>query len=73
MDKKLELERLMKEKLNVAELDRDALISSYGLDSLDIVEFLLGLEEKFGISFDPEDIKDIKTVGEMFDVLVSKI
>lgn len=73
MDKKTELEALMKEKFNVEQIDRDALIASYGLDSLDIVEFLLSLEEKYGITFDAEDTKDIKTAGQMFDLILGKI
>ncbi|MFA6755649.1 MAG: acyl carrier protein [Bacilli bacterium] len=73
MAKKEEIETLIKEKLKVNEIDRDATITTYGLDSLDVVEFLLGLEEKYGVTFDDKEISSLKTVGQLIDVIENKI
>ena len=72
-DTKLEIEKMIKEKLNIAEIDRNATIATYGLDSLDVVEFLLDLEDRFNITFDSNETKGIKTVGELLDLVNKKI
>lgn len=68
-----EVEELIKEKLKINEIDRNATLATYGLDSLDVVEFIFSLEEKYNISFDAEDTKDIKTIGDLLDVVKSKL
>ena len=40
-----------------------------GADSLDIVEMLMNLEEKYGITIPDETLADVKTVGDMVRVL----
>ncbi len=41
-------------------------------DSLDVVELLMALEEEFGIpAIDTEDLADITTVGEAFDIVMA--
>ena len=73
MSKKEELESLINERLGVDEIDRDATIATAGLDSLDVVELLLDLEDRFGVTFTSEETKDLKTFGELFDLILSKI
>lgn len=73
MNKKEELEHLIKERLGVDEIDRDATIATAGLDSLDVVELLLDLEDRFGVTFTSEETKDLKTFGELFDLILTKI
>ncbi len=41
-------------------------------DSLDLVEVVLALEEKFGIEIPDEEIAGVKTVGEAADLVISK-
>ncbi len=73
MSKINEVENLIKEKLNVAEIDKNATLATYGLDSLDVVEFILELEDKFSISFEAEDTKDIKTIGDLLNLVEKKL
>lgn len=68
-----EVEQLIKEKLNVEEIDKSSTLATYGLDSLDVVEFILELEEKFSISFEAEDTKDIKTIGDLLNLVDKKL
>ena len=42
-------------------------------DSLDLVELVMALEEEFGIEVPEDDLKDIRTVGQAFDLVVSKL
>jgi len=41
-------------------------------DSLDLVEVVLALEEKFGIEIPDEEIASVKTVGEAADLVIAK-
>lgn len=67
------IENLIKEKLNVETIDKEATLATYGLDSLDVVEFILELEDKFGISFEADETKDIKTIGDLLSLVEKKI
>lgn len=68
-----DIENLVKEKLNVETIDKEATLATYGLDSLDVVEFILELEDKFGISFEADETKDIKTIGDLLSLVEKKI
>ncbi len=72
-EKRDEVIQMIKEKLNVQEIDKNATISTYGLDSLDVVEFLLDLEDRFNITFDSAETKGLKTVGELLDLIDKKL
>jgi acyl carrier protein len=41
-------------------------------DSLDLVEVVLALEEKFGIEIPDDEIASVKTVGEAADLVIAK-
>ena len=42
-------------------------------DSLDVVEFVMELEEEFGISVPEEELAEVKTVGQAFDIIAAKV
>jgi acyl carrier protein len=42
------------------------------VDSLDLVELAQVIEDEFGIALKGDDVKDIKTVGELVDLVVSR-
>jgi acyl carrier protein len=42
-------------------------------DSLDLVEFVMALEEEFDISVEEDELDGISTVGAAFDLVVSKL
>ncbi len=44
-----------------------------GADSLDLVELVMALEETFDIEVDEEELKDIRTVGQAFELIYAKI
>jgi acyl carrier protein len=44
-----------------------------GADSLDLVEFVMALEERLDIAVPEEDLEGIATVGEALDLVLSKL
>ena len=42
-------------------------------DSLDLVELVMGLEERFDISVPEEDLEDVGTVGQAVDLVMAKV
>ncbi len=55
------------DQLNVDEADvteEASFTDDLGADSLDLVEFVMALEEQFGISIPDEEAENIKTVGD---------
>ena len=44
-----------------------------GADSLDLVELVMALEETFDIEVGEDELKDITTVGEAFELIYAKL
>ncbi len=68
-----DIEKFVCEKLNTETLDKNALISSYGIDSLEVVELVMDLEENFGVRLENNDFKKIKTVGDLLVIIEEKL
>jgi len=49
-----------------------AFIEDLNADSLDLVEFAMGLEEKFGVTIADEELGKIKTVQDAVDAIAEK-
>ena len=54
-------------------VDEAVAIRELGLDSLDVVETLLELEEKYGVAFDDIDMSKLVTVKDLLDAIESKV
>lgn len=44
-----------------------------GADSLDLVELVMALEETFNVEVGEDELKEIRTVGEAFELIYAKI
>jgi acyl carrier protein len=54
------------------QIRREATFEQLDVDSLDIVELAQVIEDEFGVALKGDDVKDIKTVGEAIDLVVSR-
>lgn len=54
------------------DLTREATLESLDIDSLDLVELAQIVEDEFGVELRGDDVKNVKTVGEVIDVVVAK-
>lgn len=58
-----------------AEMDsysRDASFEELDVDSLDLVELAQVVEDEFGVQLAGDDMKELKTVGDAIDLVVSR-
>lgn len=53
-------------------LSREADLEGLDIDSLDLVELAQIVEDEFGVELRGDDVKDVKTVGEVIDLVVAK-
>ena len=57
-----------------ASINEDTIITDdIGCDSLDVVEMLMAVEEKYGFELDNDEAIGIKTVGEVVRLIENKL
>jgi len=54
------------------QVSRDATFEAIDVDSLDLVEVSQIVEDEFGVELEGDDIKGMKTVGEVIDLVVAR-
>lgn len=60
-------------ELPADEITRDTTFESLGVDSLDIVEMTMDLENELGVELDLSEAKQIVTFGDLADYVDSKL
>ncbi|MDE6441522.1 MAG: acyl carrier protein [Clostridia bacterium] len=69
-----EIAKILSEQLNIPKdtiKPESDIIKDLGADSLDVVELLMTLEENTGKTFPEEKVTDVKTVGDVVNILES--
>lgn len=61
-----------KKRLNIDEVDESKTLKDYGLDSLDMVELILELEDEYKIKFSDEEMTSIQTIGQLVSAIHKK-
>ncbi len=54
-------------------ISRDATLEELDVDSLDLVELAQIVEEKFGVELDGDAVKDVRSVGDVIDLVVARV
>jgi acyl carrier protein len=54
------------------EISRTSTFEELDVDSLDLVELAQIVEDEFGVELQGEDVKDLRTVGEVIDLVVAR-
>jgi len=67
------VEQLMAKKLKVDSIDPNKELRELGLDSLDIVELLLELEDELGVQFSSDELKSLKKVSDLYTAIKAKL
>jgi acyl carrier protein len=54
------------------QINRGSTFEELEIDSLDLVELAQVVEDEYGVVLKGEDMKDLKTVGDAVDLIVSR-
>lgn len=54
------------------EITRESTFESLDVDSLDLIELAQIVEDTYGVELDGEAVKDVKTAGDVIDLVVAK-
>ena len=73
MDAKQVLTDVMSKRVDISKITEDTLLTSIGLDSLDLVEIMLEIEELGGFEFEDEKIGSVKTVKDVLLAIEEKL
>ncbi len=55
------------------EMSRDTTFESLHLDSLDMVEMIMDMEEELGVDFEMEGDMKLETIGDLADFIEEKL
>ena len=60
-------------RLGVKKIDETKSLKDLGLDSLDVVEMCLDLEDRFGVQFETSELASFKTVADLYASVEKKL
>ncbi|MCF0110904.1 MAG: acyl carrier protein [Erysipelotrichaceae bacterium] len=67
------LKRLLAEKVkNPESITPDATMKDLGIDSLDLVDVVVSMEEELGISFEDDELLGLKSVQDVLNLVDKK-
>lgn len=73
MDTRKIVSDILAKRVDVSSLKEEDSLREIGLDSLDLVEVMLEIEDALGIEFDSEEIAGLSTLKSVLDLINSKI
>lgn len=73
MDVKKIVSEILAKRVDVSKLKEEDSLKDIGLDSLDLVEVMLEIEDALGVEFDSEEIANLSTLQSVLDLINSKI
>ena len=73
MDKLQEIKGRLAAVAHKDSVDGETKLRELGIDSLDIVELLLQLEEDYGVHFDDMDMSALVTVQDLLDAIAKQL
>lgn len=66
------IKEILKEKVDISNLKEDDSLTSLGLDSLDLVEVMLSIEDRLHIEFTSEEISHLTTLKDVIKLIEAK-
>ena len=55
-----------------SKIDEDSLLNTLNFDSLDAVEFIMAIEDRFDISIDDSEMNNLTTIQSLVDIIDRK-
>ena len=66
------VKHILSEKVDVSKLKEDDPLTSLGLDSLDLVEVMLAIEDQLGVELSSDEIADLTTLKDVVKFIEKK-
>ena len=73
MDYKAKLEKIITKVSKTKTITPETSLKDLGLDSLDLVEVIMEVEEELDIQFDEDEIVDFKVVQDVYNSIEKKL
>ncbi|MGI6378348.1 acyl carrier protein [bacterium] len=73
MDYLQEFIKILAEKVKGKEIKEETELKTLGVDSLDLVEIIMDVETKYGITFTNEELSGFITVGDVVKTIKAKM
>lgn len=73
MDTKKVVSDILAKRVDISNLKEEDSLKNIGLDSLDLVEVMLEIEDTLNIEFESEEIANLSTLQSVLDLINSKI
>ncbi len=72
MDTVEQVKQILAKRVDISSLTLESSLTDLGLDSLDLVEIMIEIEETTGIEFDNEEIAHLHSLKEVVDLINAK-
>ena len=66
------LKHELAKRASLARIEDDTQLARLALDSFQLIELLIGLEERHGIRIEMDDLRNVHTVGDLARLVASK-
>ena len=66
------LKSILAEKVDVSKIKEEDNLESLGLDSLDLAEIMISIEDALGIEFTTNEILKLKTIKDVLHLIETK-
>lgn len=73
MDVKKVVSDILSKRVDVSKLKEDDNLVALGLDSLDLVEVMLEIEDALHIEFDSDEIAELSTLKDVLNLIETKL
>lgn len=73
MDIKKVVSEILSKRVDVSSLKEEDKLAALGLDSLDLVEVMLEIEDQLHIEFDSSEIGEVATLGDVLKLIETKL
>ncbi len=73
MDVRKVVSEILAKRVDISNLKETDSLKNIGLDSLDLVEVMLEIEDALGVEFDSDEIAELSTLQSVLDLINTKI
>ena len=73
MNKLEDIKKMFADKVKVDNVNPNMELKALGLDSLDLVELIMDIEDKYGVEFSNEELMSFKTVEDVLKSIEKKL